>query len=148
MRSGVSEDKTLIRDILDKAEVLWLALVDEDGPYSVPVNFAENDGLIYIHTGLRGRKAAALASGAQLAFSVAVDLIPKTGEDACAYGYKFRSVMGQGTPRAIDGEAAIAGLDAITLKYAGELLPYKEKVLGVTQVYAIDVATITARIKE
>ena len=39
-------------------------------------------------------------------------------------------------------------LDGITVKHLGKLMPYKEKVLPITAVYAIDVETIKGRIKE
>lgn len=148
MRKSVNSDPELIKDILDKAEYITLAMCDGEGPYSVPVNFAEKDGVIYIHSGRKGRKFANLETGAVLSFSAVVDLEPKTGEDACAYGYRFRSVIGEGSPRLIEGDEAVEGLDIITLKYAGKLLPYKEKVLAVTAVFAIDIDSATARIKE
>lgn len=148
MRKGVTDDPSVIKDILDKAEVLWLALVDGDGPYSVPVNFAEKDGTLFIHSGRKGRKAAALNSGAPLAFSAAVDVRMRDGgDDACDQGYFFRSVMGSGTPREVEGDEKMLGLDLISFKHLGQQLPYVDKVLPVTHVYAIDVATITARIK-
>lgn len=148
MRKSVTSDPEPIKDILDRAEVLTLALCDSEGPYSVPVNFAEEGGVIYIHSGLKGRKVDALNAGSPLAFSVVVDLDPKTGENACKYGYRFRSVFGEGTPRKLEGDDAVRGLDIISLKYAGELLPYNEKALAVTTVYAIDIDSATARIKE
>jgi nitroimidazol reductase NimA-like FMN-containing flavoprotein (pyridoxamine 5'-phosphate oxidase superfamily) len=148
MRKNVTTDPAVIGDILKRADVLWLALVDEHGPYSVPVNFAAEGDRIYIHSGKRGRKAAALASSAPLAFSAAVDLETKTGNDACEYGYRFRSVMGSGTPRPAEGDEMRAALDAITLKYAGKPLPYSEKALAATIAFVIDVDSITARIKE
>jgi len=148
MRKSVTSDPELIKDVLDKAEYLTLALVDEEGPYSVPVNFAEKDGVIYIHTGKKGRKLQGLLSGDMLAFSAVVDVMPKTGENACNYGFKFRSVFGEGTPRLLEGDEARKGLDIITLKYAGKPLPYNEKVLPITATFAIDVMSSTARIKE
>jgi len=148
MRKSVNSDPELIKDILDKAEFITLAMCDGEGPYSVPVNFAEEDGVIYMHTGKKGRKFAHLEAGAAVSFSAVVDLQPKTGADACAYGYKFRSVIGEGTPRRLEGDEAVKGLDVITMKYAGKLLPYNEKVLAVTAVYSIDVDSATARIKE
>jgi len=149
MRKGLSEDSKLIKDILDKADVLWLALVDSEGPYSVPVNFGEVDGTLYIHSGKRGRKAAALDGGAPVAFSAAVDVrMRQGGDNACDQGYLFRSVMGNGTPRLVEGEEKMIGLDAISVKYLGKNMPYVEKVLAVTNVYAIDVEATTARVKE
>jgi len=148
MRKDVTVDPQVIADILARAEVLWLALTDEAGPYCVPVNFAAHEGRLCIHSGRRGRKAAALDSGKLLAFSTAVDLEPRTGDAACKYGYRFRSVMGTGTPRRVEGREMRTALDAITLKYAGKPMPYEDKPLAATVAYVIDIASITARIKE
>ncbi|WP_419785189.1 pyridoxamine 5'-phosphate oxidase family protein [Pseudodesulfovibrio sp.] len=149
MRKGITDNSAVITDILNRAEVLWLALADEDGPYSVPVNFAVAGDIIYIHSGLTGRKAACLESGAPLAFSTAVDVRRRPGgDDACDQGYHFRSIMGRGTPRLLEGEEKMAGLDAITMKHLGRMLPYKEKVLPITALYAIDIESVTARVKE
>jgi len=81
MRKGVTEDKGVVADILDKAEVVWLALADDEGPHCVPVNFAVEGDTLFVHSGKRGRKAACLDSGAPLAFSAAVDMELKTSED-------------------------------------------------------------------
>ncbi|QGY40175.1 pyridoxamine 5'-phosphate oxidase family protein [Pseudodesulfovibrio cashew] len=149
MRKGVTEDREVVEAILEKAEVLWLALVDGDGPYSVPVSFAEEGGVVFIHSGKRGRKAEALKSGGPVAFSCAVDVrMREGGDDACDQGYHFRSVMGRGVPRLAEGEEKMRGLDLITVKYLGRQLPYVDKVLPITDVWAIDVDTLTARIKE
>ncbi|WP_285907767.1 pyridoxamine 5'-phosphate oxidase family protein [Pseudodesulfovibrio pelocollis] len=148
MRKDVTLDPAVVADILARAEVLWLALIDEAGPCCVPVNFAVEGDKLYIHSGRRGRKAAALDSGAPLAFSTAVDLEPKTGDAACKYGYRFRSVMGTGTPRRVEGDEMRTALDAITLKYAGGLLPYEDKPLAATAAYVIDIESVSARIKE
>ncbi|WP_316897078.1 pyridoxamine 5'-phosphate oxidase family protein [Pseudodesulfovibrio indicus] len=149
MRKGVTDEKSVVDEVLAKAEVLWLALNDQDGPYSVPVNFAHDGEVIYVHSGMKGRKAACLDSGAPLAFSCAVDVTLRDSDDnGCELGYLFRSVQGRGVPRPLSGDEKMRGLDAITLKYAGREMPYKDKVLAITNVYAIDAADMTARIKE
>jgi len=149
MRKGVTDDPQVVSDILAGADVLWLALADENGPHCVPVNFAEKDGVIYIHSGRKGRKAACLNSGNRVAFSAAVDIEKrKGGDNACDQGYRFRSVMGGGTPRELTGDDKMRGLDLIAFKHLGRQLPYKDTALPVTAVYAIGIDQATARIKE
>jgi hypothetical protein len=149
MRKSVTDDKAAVADILDRADVLWLALADHDGPYCVPVNFALEGETLYIHSGKKGRKAACLDSGAPLAFSAAVDMHLKTSdENACELGYRFRSVMGTGVPRALDGDEKQHALDRLTLKYAGHEMPYNERVMATTGAYAVDIESATARIKK
>ncbi|NDV20740.1 pyridoxamine 5'-phosphate oxidase family protein [Pseudodesulfovibrio sp. JC047] len=149
MRKGYTDDASIIAEILAEADVLWLALTDADGPYCVPVNFAANGNTIYIHTGKYGRKATALATGAPVAFSAAVDVRMRAGGDtACDQGYLFRSIMGQGIPRQLDHAEKHIGLDQLATKYMKTRLPYQKSVLSATIVYAIAIETISARIKE
>ena len=150
MRKSVTEDTSVIAEILHEAEVLWLALVDAQGPHCVPVNFALENDTLYIHSGKKGRKAACLDSGNSLAFSAAVDVRMREAseQDACNQGFYFKSVMGSGTPRLLDGDEKLHGLDLITVKYLGKQLPYVDKLLPVTVVYAIDIETVSARVKE
>jgi nitroimidazol reductase NimA-like FMN-containing flavoprotein (pyridoxamine 5'-phosphate oxidase superfamily) len=149
MRKGVTDNPEVINDILDRAEVLWLAIIDDEGPHSVPINFGMVDGVIYLHSGKKGRKVAAFNSGAPVAFSTVVDIEAKTSDTACSQGYAFRSIMGRGIPRLVtDDKERMVAFDAITLKHVGKLLPYNEKLLTMTAVYAIDIETIKGRIKE
>jgi len=153
MRKDVTDDPKAVAEILNRAEYATLALVDDDGPYSVPVNFGFKDGVLFFHTGKKGRKIEALrraaAVGGRVAFSAAVDLEMKTGELACQWGYKFRSVLGSGLVRLLDDpKDQLAALGVIMKKYAGsDEFPYDEKVLGITAVAAIDVDRATARLK-
>jgi len=153
MRKDVTEDPQAVADVLSRCEFVTLALVDEEGPYSVPVSCAFENGVLYFHSGRKGRKIAALrramAEGTRVAFSAAVDLVLKTGDMACDYGYKFRGVLGSGHARLVEGaEDKKAALNALMRKYGGrDTFPYDEKILGVTEVVAIDVDRVTARIK-
>lgn len=148
MRKGLTDDTKTIEDILTRAEVLWLAMTDTEGPHCVPVNFAQDGDILYFHSGKKGRKATALKSGALVAFSAAIDIHMRDGGDnACDQGYFFRSIMGNGVPRLTDGDEKMHGLDLISFKHIGKQLPYKEKILPMTDVYAIDIKTIHARIK-
>lgn len=148
MRKGVTNDPDAIRDVCGRADVLWLALCDDEGPYCVPVNFVLVGQTLYLHSGRKGRKARILTSGRPLAFSMAVDLKLRTGDTACKYGYRFRSVMGRGIPRIAEGDERRTGLDALVRKYAGEVLPCDERVLEITEVFAVDMDATSVRTKE
>jgi len=154
MRKDVTDDPKAVADVLNRAVYASLALVDDDGPYSVPVNFAFQDGVLYLHSAMKGRKTLALrraeAAGAPVAFSAATDLEMKTGDMACQWGYKFRCVLGAGTVRFLtDPTELLAGLGVIMKKYAGsDSFPYEEKILAKTAVVAITLTSATARLKQ
>ncbi|MBU1229650.1 MAG: pyridoxamine 5'-phosphate oxidase family protein [Proteobacteria bacterium] len=153
MRKDVTSDQAVVADILGRAEYVTLALSDGEGPYSVPVNAAYADGVLFLHSSRKGRKAEALlkavSQGTRVAFSAAVDLEKKTGAEACQWGYMFRSVLGSGLARAIEPRAdKVAALNTLMRKYAGrDDLPYDEAVLDRTLVVAIQVDRATARLK-
>lgn len=149
MRTGYTEENIVITDILANAEVITLALTDEAGPYSVPVNGAYEGNILYIHSGKKGRKVACLDSGNKVAFSAAIDVrMREGGDNACDQGYLFRSVFGCGTPRLVEGDEKITAFKMLAKKHLDEDLPLKEKAIPNTLVYAIDVETISARVKE
>lgn len=148
MKKGVSFDVQACREVMDRAEVLHLALQTEDGPYSVPVNFALEGEVIYIHSSYRGTKADALRNAPGCHFSAVSETELRPSDRACSFGYSFRSVMGRGTARFVEGADKLTGLNAIMRKYAGsDEFPYDEKALEKTAVIAIDVTQMTARSK-
>jgi len=153
MRKDVTDDRAVVAEILNRAEYVTLALVDDEGPYSVPVNAAFEDGVLYLHSSKKGRKGLALCRAAdahaRVAFSAAVDLEKKTGELACQWGYMFRSVLGSGLVRVVEKSGdKVAALNALMRKYAGrDDFPYDEGILNKTLVIAIDVDRATARLK-
>ena len=153
MRKDVTDDQAVVAEILNRAEFVTLALADDEGTYSVPVNAAFEDGVLYLHSSRKGRKASALRQaadqGTRVAFSAAVDLEPKTGELACQWGFKFRSVLGSGLVREVELSGdKVAALNTLMRKHAGrDDFPYDEGILDKTFVVAIDVDRATARLK-
>jgi uncharacterized protein len=153
MRKDVTDDQAVVAEILNRAEFVTLALADDEGPYSVPVNAAFEDGVLYLHSSKKGRKGLALrrAGGehARVAFSAAVDLEKKTGELACQWGYTFRCVLGSGLVRVVEKSGdKVAALNTLMRKHAGrDDFLYDEGILDKTFVVAIDVDRATARLK-
>ena len=138
-----------MRGLLDAAEVLHLSFQDEQGPYSVPVNFARVQDTLYIHSGRKGRKAATLKRGVEVAFSAVASLEPKTGPQACNFSYSFESVAGAGTSRLVEDEQERnRGMLAINGKYGAGGLEMSAKIFTKTVIIALDLTTVTARIHQ
>jgi len=64
------KDKTLIDDVLDKAEYGTLALCSENKPYAVPINFVRIESDIYFHGALKNQKMKILEQNPTVSFSV------------------------------------------------------------------------------
>ena len=136
-------------DILDAAHVIHLALVDQDGPYCVPVNFARKGHALYLHSSTAGKKLDAMRADNRVSFAVETDLKIKTAATACKWGYDFRSVVGFGTATVVeDAQERLEGMNAIIEKWAGETLPMNEKMFQTqTLVVRIDITSATVRIR-
>ncbi|MEF2145467.1 MAG: pyridoxamine 5'-phosphate oxidase family protein [Desulfovibrionaceae bacterium] len=148
MRKGIITDRESIYNILDNAELLHLALCDEEGPFCVPVNHVRIGGRIVIHSGLRGRKAAALRSGQKLGFSAVTDVRLKQGEQACSWGYYFRSVRGTGLASFVEEETQRrSDLEALVKRYTNVLPPINADVLAKTAIFSIEITEATGRVR-
>ena len=50
-------NNNIIEDIINNTQVAYLSTIDDEGnPYVVPMNFAYEDGIIYMHSGQKGKK--------------------------------------------------------------------------------------------
>ena len=147
MGREVLTDQNLIDDVLGRAEIIYLAVCDDNGPHCVPVNFASQGRCIYLHSGVKGRKMDALRQDGRVSFSTCVDLKLISADQACDHGYCFKSVVGAGRATVLEDESDRRhALGVITRKYAGQDLPVDEKTLRCTVVARIDIQTLTVRV--
>lgn len=100
------KDKTLIYDVLDKAEYGTLALSNDNIPYAVPLNFVRIEEAIYFHGALKNKKMKMLKQNPSVSFSVVEDYalidsdFSSTEGLACPATQFFKSVS-------IDGVASL-----------------------------------------
>ena len=140
-------DKQLIIEILNKAETIRLAMVDEAKPYIVAMNYAYAEGCIYLHAAKEGRKIDVLKTNNNVAFQVDCDVEIVLREDACGCTTKYLSVFGTGSALLIDvKEEKIKALDAIMKKHSGkEGYEYPEKLFDRTLIIKIVIETMTGK---
>lgn len=111
-------DETAIRAILDKAQVLHLAMIDGARPYVVPLHYGYSliDGrlTLYLHSAKEGRKLDVLQKNGRVAFVLETDVALVSGGDLpCKYGAAYASVMGEG--RATILTDPVEKTDALTM---------------------------------
>lgn len=109
-----------LRGIVEACRTVRLGLVDAEGVFIVPMSFGydwpEGDGgariTLWLHSAGAGRRTEALlaagagtAAGAPVAIEMDVEDGVTTGDYACAYSFAYRSIMGSGRARRIDGSA-------------------------------------------
>jgi len=140
-------DKATIDKIMNEAEVIRVAMVDEDNPYLVAMNYAFFDGCIYMHSAKEGRKIDILKRKNNVAFQMdtGVELVIK--ETACSCGAKYMSVFGTGKALFVeDKNEKVTALDAIMTKYTGRKgFEYPEVALEKTLVIKVEVESVTGK---
>ena len=147
-------DETVIRAILDKAQVLHLAMIDGDRPYVVPLHYGytlENGVLtLYLHSAKEGRKLDVLQKNGRVAFVLETDVASISGgEIPCKYGAAYASVMGEG--RATILTDPVEKTDALTMlmkTQTGRNFYITEAMTDTVAVLRIDVEAFTAKARQ
>ncbi|BEQ15733.1 pyridoxamine 5'-phosphate oxidase family protein [Desulfoferula mesophila] len=119
--------------ILERGNILCLALAQGDQPYVVPMNYGCLEGKVYMHTGPKGLKMEILAANPKVSFTVMESVELMSGPNPCKWDTRYRSVVGLGRATLVeDLEAKVAGLAAIARQcgYEGEMDFPPEKVQG------------------
>ncbi len=144
------KDIKLIYSILNEAEVCRVGFSRANKPYIVPMNFGFDEGHIYLHSSVEGKKMEILKENKNLCFEVDVRSELVKSEKPCNWGMKYVSVMGNGTAELIEKpEEKIKALDIIMDKYDDEGLnsrEYLESSLKRTAVIKLNITELTGKI--
>ena len=99
-RMKTSRDMELL---LERMPVGRLAVITEDGPYVIPVNYLFFEGNIYFHSGQTGRKMEALQTDSRVCFLVD-DVGPQVvWEQGCGISQIYDSVICFGKAENVEG---------------------------------------------
>lgn len=105
--------------ILDEAEYGVLALNGVDGtPHAIPISFAVDQGMIYIHTAKEGYKTRCLAESRSCCFTV----VGKTQVLPEAFSTLYESCIIYGELEEVPEEMRSAAFEAILNKYSKNFL--------------------------
>jgi nitroimidazol reductase NimA-like FMN-containing flavoprotein (pyridoxamine 5'-phosphate oxidase superfamily) len=113
-------DEAGIIGLLDRAEAGVLATVGGDGePYAVPVCFVYADGRIYFHCAQEGKKLDNIRANPFVCFSVyeVLDMGVSPDRPCSSWAY-FRSAVGTGKARILEGDEKLIPLRMLAEKYA------------------------------
>lgn len=143
-------DINKILEILDKAKVIRLGLVDGDEAYVVPMNYGYTyeDGRLtfYLHGARRGKKLDLIRQNPKVFFELDCDIVPFEGDVACKYGITYSSVMGRGTAVIVDDvEEKMKALTCLMKTQTSKDFQFNEKLVSVVAVIRIDVKEFTAK---
>jgi len=140
------QSSAVIEDILRRGRVLHLAMVDGGRPYVLPLSYGYDGSAIYVHSALEGRKIDVLRACPRVCFSVSLDYELIAGDRPCGWGFRYRSVVGEGTVSFVADEAEIrSGLDALMAQHGGEGSDYSGETLQRTAILRIDITSLSGK---
>ncbi len=111
-----------IHSIIRGSKVCYIGMVDDDKPYVLPFNYGYSNGVLYLHSGPKGKKFDILARNKNvcIAFSCDHELKIRNEEVACSYSMKYRSVLMHGKLEMVDNyRDKEAALNIIMENYTG-----------------------------
>jgi uncharacterized protein len=142
----MEEDKSSLSEveidaILKEGQVGYLALAKEGQPYLVPLNFLFENGSLYFHCALQGRKIDYIRANPNACFQTGETGGLISGDNPCSHNYSYRSVIVEGRVEEVLSSAEKEKiLRLITAKYASAQMAEGEisaKRVSATGVYRI-----------
>lgn len=139
-----------IKEILDKAMVVHIGMIDGDEPYVVPMNYGytlENNELcLYLHGATVGRKIDIMKENPKVFFELECDVTPFEGAYACQYGTAYASVMGMGKAEILENtEDKKSGLSLFMKTQTGKDFSFEDKMVSMVSVIKITATDFTAK---
>ena len=140
-----------ILQIIEKAKVLHLALVDADYPYIVPLHYGyeytEGILIFYMHCAKEGHKLDLIRSNPNVCIEVESDVELISGGDvACKYGASFASVIGHGRAELTeDVQENIRGLSLFMKNQTGREFNINEEMASTVEVIKVVISEFTAK---
>lgn len=101
------QEKKRLMEILDKARVLRIGTIDQEGIYIIPVNYGYDwekgkPLKFYLHSAKEGRKIRAFAAREDVGFELDLEQGVIRGTYACSYSYAYQSIIGTGKIRLLE----------------------------------------------
>jgi len=89
-------DREKIDEILNRAEIIRIAMSENDKPYIVCVNFGYDGDSIYFHSAKEGLKLDMIAKNPNVCFQTEIDAEVIKSDLGCDWTEKYKSVVGFG----------------------------------------------------
>ena len=149
MRRAAQEikDKRELEKLLKEQVICRLGMRDGDGVYVVPVDYGYEEGCLYVHTAVEGKKLDCLREDKRVCFEVDELRKTMTGDIACKWSSMYQSVIGQGEVEfAASDEEKRRGLDVIMKQHGFEGEPeYSDAHLKGTVVMKVVIKEMTGK---
>lgn len=136
--------------VIDKCKVCRIAMIDNNKPYIVPLNFGyeykNNTLTLFFHGAAEGRKIDILKTNNFVCFEADCGHELIESEIACENGYLYESVIGEGIVTFIfTPDEKKQALNMIMKHQCGKTFGFDDKSVENLAVYKIDVTSISGK---
>jgi nitroimidazol reductase NimA-like FMN-containing flavoprotein (pyridoxamine 5'-phosphate oxidase superfamily) len=140
-------DRSEIEKILNEAKDLRLAMCDENEPYIVAMNYAYENGWLYMHSAIEGRKIDMLKKDNRVAFQTDIGAEIVIFKETFRCTTNYMSVFGAGRATLVSDKAEkIDAMEKIMGRYTGKTgNKYPDNVLEMTVVIKVEIEEMTGK---
>lgn len=119
-------DTKELKEILDLCKTCHLAMIDDNKPYVVPLNYAytidDHSLTVYFHSAKEGKKMDILRKNNEVCFEMSNEGEPiYAKETPCNSGYYYSSVMGFGKVEFVDEVAEKCQALSLLMKHQANI---------------------------
>ena len=149
-------DKKEIQEIIKKAKILHLGLIDDNYPYIVPLHYGfeycdENDSFVFfMHGAKKGHKIDLIKNAPNVFVEIETDVVLDSGESIpCKYGSFYSSFMGRGKANIIENlQEKRHGLQLLMRNQTDLYFDFTERMISTVAVIRVDIEQYTAKAKK
>jgi uncharacterized protein len=143
------KDRKAIDDIIKRCRVCHLAMCDSGQPYVVPLNFGYDGYFLYFHSAPEGKKIDIIRENNRVGFVFDILHEIVTGNQACDWGAKYESVMGEGTAEIVDDlDTRKVALKCIMHQYGSDAIDFSEEALKKTLLFRVRISAISGKARK
>ena len=139
-------ERSAIEAIIRQSLVCRLGLSNGDQPYVLPLCFGYEDGSLYFHAALEGRKIDMLRNNNRVCFEFETNIEIVEGKEACNWGMKYKSVIGFGKAAFLnDMEEKRHALDVMMRQYSGRSFRFPDNSVQQTAIIRVAIETMSGK---
>lgn len=149
----ITNQKDMIQ-IIENAQILRLALFDDDYPYIVPMHYGytlDNSKIIfYMHSAKEGHKLDLISKNPNVCLEIENDMeIVSGGDVPCKYGATFSSIIARGKAEIVeDVDEKIEGLKLLMVHQVNKDFEINEQMANMVCAIKVTVEQITAKARK
>lgn len=145
-------DHATVRAILDEGYLGHLAVVADGVPYAIPMLYARDGHVLYLHGSPRSRAIQAAASGAPVSFTVTLVDGLVLARSAFHHSMNYRGVVAVGSCTVVTDEAELQRaserlVEQVVPGRAAEVRAPDEAELRVTTILALALDEVSAKVR-